>query len=169
MIEHYKFLHGIAGDAVAKFAIPSPNMLFFRADFEEGIYENDEAIIDDLVAAYRGVIQALYDEGCRYLQLDDTSWAAFFSEKGRNSLIEKGRNPEKTAELCARAINESIANRPGDMLVTMHICRGISNLPICQAAVTKRCQKRFLAVYRWMVFSWSLMMTARADLNPCVM
>ncbi|MEF3327467.1 5-methyltetrahydropteroyltriglutamate--homocysteine S-methyltransferase [Oceanobacillus oncorhynchi] len=124
MIEHYKFLHGIAGDAVAKFAIPSPNMLFFRAEFEEGIYENDEAIIDDLVAAYQGVIQALYDEGCRYLQLDDTSWATFFSEKGRNSLIEKGRNPEKTAELCARAINESIANRPDDMLVTMHICRG---------------------------------------------
>ncbi|WP_077603532.1 5-methyltetrahydropteroyltriglutamate--homocysteine S-methyltransferase [Oceanobacillus sojae] len=124
MLEHYKFLHGIAGDAVAKFAIPSPNMLFFRADFEKGIYESDEAIIDDLVTVYQGAIQALYDEGCRYLQLDDTSWATFFSEKGRNSLIEKGRDPEKTAELCARAINESIANRPDDMLVTMHICRG---------------------------------------------
>lgn len=124
MIDHFKFLNGIAGDAVAKFAIPSPNMLFFRGDFEEGIYASDEAIIDDLIAAYQGVIQALYDEGCRYLQIDDTSWAIFFSEKGRASMIEKGQNPEKIAALCARAINESIAKRPEDMLVTMHICRG---------------------------------------------
>ena len=36
----------------------------------------------------------------------------------------KGQDPVKIAQLCARAINESIANRPDDLLVTMHICRG---------------------------------------------
>ncbi|MFC4559321.1 5-methyltetrahydropteroyltriglutamate--homocysteine S-methyltransferase [Virgibacillus kekensis] len=124
MIDHFKFLKSIAGDAVAKFAIPSPNMLFFRADFEEGLYTSDEELFNDLIAAYQGVIQALYDEGCRYLQIDDTSWASFFSEEGRAALKEKGHNPEKLASLCARAINESIAKRPNDLLVTMHICRG---------------------------------------------
>lgn len=124
MIDHFKFLKSIAGESVAKFTIPSPNMLFFRGTFEEGVYESDEEIIDDLIVAYRGVIQALYDEGCRYLQIDDTSWAIFFSEEGRASMKAKGQDPAETARLCARAINESIADRPDDLLVTMHICRG---------------------------------------------
>jgi len=124
MINHFKFLKSIAGNAQVKFSIPSPNMLYYRGDFEEGVYNSDEELIDDLVAAYQGVIQALYDEGLRYLQLDDTSWATFFSEEGRASLTEKGKDLEKTAALSARAINESIANRPDDLLVTMHICRG---------------------------------------------
>lgn len=124
MIDHFKFLKSVAGDAVAKFAIPSPNMLYFRGDFENGVYSSDEEIVKDLAIAYQGVIQALYDEGCRYLQIDDTSWAIFFSEEGRASMENKGKDPQKVAELCARAINESIANRPDDLLVTMHICRG---------------------------------------------
>ncbi|MFK3961869.1 5-methyltetrahydropteroyltriglutamate--homocysteine S-methyltransferase [Pseudalkalibacillus hwajinpoensis] len=124
MIEHFKFLKKVAGDTVAKFTIPSPNMLFFRAGIEDGVYESDEALIEDLVVAYQGVIQALYDEGCRYLQIDDTSWATFFSEKGRASIEAKGKDPEKMAKLCARAVNESIAKRPEDLLLTMHICRG---------------------------------------------
>lgn len=124
MIEHFKFLKSVAGDAVAKFAIPSPNMLYFRGEFNEGVYSSDDELVDDLVKAYQGVIQALYDEGCRYLQIDDTSWAIFFSEKRREEMKENGKDPEKIAALCARAINESIAKRPDDLLVTMHICRG---------------------------------------------
>lgn len=124
MIEHFEFLHSVAGDAAAKFTIPSPNMLFHRADFAEGIYESDEELVADLIAAYQGVIQAFYDAGCRYLQIDDTSWASFFSEKGRESIRSKGKDPDKVAALCARAVNESIANKPQDLLVTMHICRG---------------------------------------------
>ncbi|WP_077623271.1 5-methyltetrahydropteroyltriglutamate--homocysteine S-methyltransferase [Sediminibacillus massiliensis] len=123
-IDHFRFLNSIAGDAVAKFTIPSPNMLLYRATIEEGIYDSDEALVEDLISAYQGVIQKLYDEGCRYLQLDDTSWATFFSEEGRASLKEKGRDPEEAAALSARALNESIAKRPDDLLVTMHICRG---------------------------------------------
>lgn len=124
MIEHFKFLKSIAGDAVAKFTIPSPNMLYYRATIEEGIYASDEELFDDLIAAYQGVIQALYDEGCRYLQIDDTSWATSFSEEGIVALKEKGLDLEEALTLSARAINESIAKRPDDMLVTMHICRG---------------------------------------------
>lgn len=124
MIEHFKFLKSIAGDAVAKFTIPSPNMLYYRATIEEGIYESDEELFDDLIAAYQGVIQALYNEGCRYLQIDDTSWATTFSTEGIAVLKEKGLDLEEALNLSARAINESIAKRPDDLLVTMHICRG---------------------------------------------
>lgn len=124
MIDHFKFLNSVAGDAVAKFTIPSPNMLLHRATFEEGVYTSDEELFDDLVTAYQDVIQALYDEGCRYLQIDDTSWASFLSDEGIEALKAKGQDPDKLVQLSARAINESIAQRPADLLVTMHICRG---------------------------------------------
>ncbi|MEI4769043.1 5-methyltetrahydropteroyltriglutamate--homocysteine S-methyltransferase [Psychrobacillus sp. FJAT-51614] len=124
MIEHFKFLQSVAGDSVVKFTIPSPNMLYYRATIEEGIYSSDEELFQDLITAYQGFIQALYDEGCRYLQIDDTSWATSFSEEGITSLKERGLDLEDALQLSARAINESIAKRPNDMLVTMHICRG---------------------------------------------
>ena len=124
MIEDFKFLHSIAGDAVAKFAIPSPNMLLHRATFEDGVYTDNEAVVSDLITAYQDVIQALYDEGCRYLQLDDTSWASFLSEEGRASLKANGLDPATAVQQSARVINEAIAKRPADLLVTMHICRG---------------------------------------------
>ncbi|MER2006844.1 MAG: 5-methyltetrahydropteroyltriglutamate--homocysteine S-methyltransferase [Psychrobacillus sp.] len=124
MIEHFKFLKEAAGDAVVKFTIPSPNMLYYRAAIQEGVYNNDEELFSDLITAYQGFIQAIYDEGCRYLQIDDTSWATSFSEEGLASLKDRGLSLEQALSLSARAINESISKRPADMLVTMHICRG---------------------------------------------
>lgn len=123
-IEDYKFLHNIAGDHVAKFTIPSPNMLLYRGKIETDLYTNKVDLANDLIAAYQKAVQAFYDAGCRYLQLDDTSWAAFFSEEGLNKIKEQGEDPRQLAELYARVINESITNKPEDMAITMHICRG---------------------------------------------
>lgn len=123
-LEDYKFLHSIAGDHVAKFTIPSPNMLIARAQVDEKVYPNQESLIDDLIRAYQKAIKAFYDEGCRYLQLDDTSWASLFSEESREKLEKNGQDPEKLAALYARVINESIMYKPEDMVITMHICRG---------------------------------------------
>jgi len=124
MIEDYKFLHQIAGDHVAKFTIPSPNMLFFRGYIEEEAYPTQEQLFEDLIVAYQKAIKAFYDAGCRYLQLDDTSWSVFFSEQGKEQIKARGQEPDKLLQLFARAINESIANKPEDMVITMHICRG---------------------------------------------
>lgn len=124
IIEDYKFLHQVAGDHIAKFTIPSPNMLFFREQTEDTTYKTDVELFDDLILAYQKAIQAFYDAGCRYLQLDDTSWSLFFSEEGHQLITAKGHTPEALAKLFARAINESIAKKPDDMVITMHICRG---------------------------------------------
>jgi len=125
MLEDYKFLHSIVGENhVAKMTIPSPNMVFYRAEVDQSVYRDEEELLVDLVKAYKKAIQAFYDEGCRYLQLDDTSWSAFFSEQGEQILRDKGKDPVQLRNLYARAINESIADRPEDMVITMHICRG---------------------------------------------
>ncbi|MFC2949079.1 5-methyltetrahydropteroyltriglutamate--homocysteine S-methyltransferase [Virgibacillus sediminis] len=123
-LEHYKFLHEQVGENhVPKMTIPSPNMLLLRGEIDEDTY-GVEDILPDLTKAYKKAIRAFYDAGCRYLQLDDTSWATFLSEKGLQSLRDKGYDPEKLQELFTRAINESLEGRPDDMLITMHICRG---------------------------------------------
>ncbi|WP_110926658.1 5-methyltetrahydropteroyltriglutamate--homocysteine S-methyltransferase [Bacillus massiliglaciei] len=124
VIEDFKFLQSIAGDHVAKYPIPSPNMLLYRAKFEEGVYEDKEELFHDLTAAYQKAIQAFYEAGCRYLQLDDTSWAQFFSQESLDKIKARGEDPDELAQLSARAINESIKYKPEDMVITMHICRG---------------------------------------------
>ncbi|WP_053220101.1 5-methyltetrahydropteroyltriglutamate--homocysteine S-methyltransferase [Virgibacillus senegalensis] len=124
MLEDYMFLHNIAGYHTAKMTIPSPNMLHFRAKLEYPPYEDREVLFKDLTDAYKKAIQAFYDAGCRYLQLDDTSWSLFFSEDGRTQIRERGQDPDELSRFFARCINESIADRPDDMTITMHICRG---------------------------------------------
>lgn len=124
MLEDYRFLRKIAGSHTAKMTIPSPNMLFFRGKVEKGVYNHDEEYKHDLAQAYKKAIRAFYDAGCRYLQLDDTSWAAFFSEKGHEQIKAFGKTPDQLRTLFADTVNEAVADRPGDLTVTMHICRG---------------------------------------------
>ncbi|MFQ3543933.1 5-methyltetrahydropteroyltriglutamate--homocysteine S-methyltransferase [Halobacillus rhizosphaerae] len=125
MIDHYKFLHSVVGENhTPKFTIPSPNMLLARGDINQTVYNTEEELLEDLTSAYQKAIQTFYEAGCRYLQLDDTSWAGFFSEEGLQKMRNKGQDPDKLRELFVQAVNDSISERPDDMVITMHICRG---------------------------------------------
>lgn len=125
MLDHYKFVHALVGDSVAKMAIPSPNMLQARAEVDYEPYKKDyELYLHDLTVAYQKAIQAFYDAGCRYLQLDDTSWADFFSEAGNERILASGQKVDELREIRAQVINDSISKKPNDMTITMHICRG---------------------------------------------
>ncbi|MCH6264606.1 5-methyltetrahydropteroyltriglutamate--homocysteine S-methyltransferase [Neobacillus citreus] len=130
MLEHFKFLKQAVekygdGSQVAKFSIPSPNMLFTRIQGDEYYNGNSEQLYKDTVAAYQKAIQAFYDAGCRYLQLDDTSWIDFVSEERINAVVEKvGLDVHEIIKTRVSAINETIADKPEDLIITMHICRG---------------------------------------------
>lgn len=126
-LQDFEFLNSLVDNKnhIAKQTIPSPNMLFLRGKNEASCYQNNlEAYLSDLIQAYQEAIESFYDLGCRYLQLDDTAWALFFSETGINGLEELGYTVEQTLDIFTRLINESIKNKPSDMLITMHICRG---------------------------------------------
>lgn len=120
----YQFLHEIAGDATPKLTIPSPNMLFFGEKADKEIYDDQEEYFHDLAQTYKKAIKAFYDAGCRYLQLDDTSWSLFFEEKGREVVRALGGDPETLPALFAKTINDAVADHPDDLAITMHICRG---------------------------------------------
>ena len=124
-IAHFKKLKEIAGDkTVVKFTIPSPNLVFGRAALATDVYEKKEDVYRDVIPAYHALIRDLYDAGCRYLQIDDTAWTSFFTETERNRIREEGSDPDRLILQFADAINGAIADRPEDLLVTMHICRG---------------------------------------------
>lgn len=130
MLEHFRFLRECAGGHVAKMTIPSPAMLHFvlairnerfaRPDF----YPTEEAFFADIAQAYRDAIAAFCAAGCRYLQLDDTSWGALCNGEQRSAMAGRGIDPDGLIERYVRLINAVVADRPGDMAVTMHICRG---------------------------------------------
>ena len=130
MLEHFKFLKEAVdqygdGSQVAKFSIPSPNMLFTRIQGDEYYNGNQEEFYNDTVAAYQKAIQAFYDAGCRYLQLDDTSWIDFVSEERIQAVVEKlGMDVQDIIDTRVRCLNDSISKKPADMVITMHICRG---------------------------------------------
>jgi 5-methyltetrahydropteroyltriglutamate--homocysteine methyltransferase len=130
MVEHFKFLKQAVdkyGDRsqVAKFSIPSPNMLPTRIQGDEYYNGNREQFYKDTVAAYQKAIQAFYDAGCRYLQLDDTSWIDFVSEERIKAVEERlGMDVKDIINLRVHCLNDSISKKPEDMIITMHICRG---------------------------------------------
>ena len=124
MLEDYKFLQSIAGSHAAKMTIPSPSLLRNRASKAPGVYLDEEEFTHDLAQTYKKAIRAFYDAGCRYLQIDDTSWGMFCSEEQKDQLRANGRDPDRLMELCAETLNGALADRPDDLTVTMHICRG---------------------------------------------
>lgn len=124
MLEDFKFLHSIAGSHTAKMTIPSPSMLHFRGEIEEGVYSDKEELFHDLARTYKKAIRAFYDAGCRYLQMDDTSWAYLCSTEQIEQMRARGLDPDVLKALYAKTINDAVADRPDDMRITMHICRG---------------------------------------------
>ncbi|MDC7789389.1 cobalamin-independent methionine synthase II family protein [Rhodoplanes sp. TEM] len=126
MLEHFKFLK--ANTVVTpKMTIPSPSVLHFRGGRKEistTVYPQLDAFFDDLARAYKKAVKAFYDAGCRYLQFDDTVWAYLCSKEQLQLARDRGEEVEKLPRIYADVINHAIADRPHDMVITTHVCRG---------------------------------------------
>ncbi|PLR39254.1 5-methyltetrahydropteroyltriglutamate--homocysteine S-methyltransferase [Chimaeribacter coloradensis] len=127
MLEDFRFLNSIAGDAVAKMTIPSPSVLHFRGGrkaISHEVYPDLAVYFDDLAQTYRDAIKAFYDAGCRYLQLDDTVWAYLCSDDQKQQMRERGDDPVQLAQTYADVLNKAIAGKPDDLTIGLHVCRG---------------------------------------------
>ena len=129
MLAHFKFLKkqcDLVG-VTAKMTIPSPAVLHFRGGRKQistEFYPDIELFYEDLARTYRKAIRAFYDAGCRYLQLDDTVWAYLCSEDELAKVRARGEDADNLQQIYARIINYAIAERPADMVITTHVCRG---------------------------------------------
>ncbi len=110
-----------------KVTIPSPTMLHFRggrAAISEDVYPDLEEFYADVAAAYRAEIASLAEAGLRYIQLDDTNLAYLCDETQRENARRRGMDPDELPRLYAKLINDSIRDRPDDMVACVHLCRG---------------------------------------------
>ena len=97
MLEHFRFLKANTA-RVPKMTIPSPSMLHYRGGrqvIDAAVYPEMEEFYADLGRAYAGAVAAFAAEGCRYLQLDDVSFAYLCDPDQRRMLAERGDDPVK--------------------------------------------------------------------------
>jgi 5-methyltetrahydropteroyltriglutamate--homocysteine methyltransferase len=126
MVEHFRYLKSVTR-RTPKFTIPSPGTAHMRGGrnaISRSVYPDLEEFWADIGAAYRKAIRHLYDAGCRYLQLDDVGFAYLCDAKVRENFRKNGDDPATLAPVYARAINDALRERPADLAVTMHTCRG---------------------------------------------
>ncbi|GAA0433439.1 5-methyltetrahydropteroyltriglutamate--homocystei ne S-methyltransferase [Acrocarpospora corrugata] len=111
----------------AKLTIPSPNMVHYRggpASIDAGVYPDLEDFWTDLAAAYNEEVLRLAELGCRYLQFDDTSLAYLNDPAQRAEIAARGDDADHLHLRYIKQINAALANRPADLRVTTHMCRG---------------------------------------------
>ncbi len=122
----FDFLKGVVA-RTPKVCIPAPSMLHFRGGREAisaKVYPRMEDFYDDLTAAYRAEVNDLAARGCRYLQLDDTNLAYLCDPAIRERTKARGDDPDALVRLYCKLVNDSIKDRPKDMTISVHLCRG---------------------------------------------
>ena len=133
-VEHFKFVKALEKDGqVARQTVPAPvqtysEVILDRCDGQieslRSVYADDEALIEDIAAAYRTVIADLYAAGCRSIQFDDCTWGIYCDA---DFVAKTGMDPvdiQKVSELGVRLNNLAIEGKPEDLVITTHVCRG---------------------------------------------
>lgn len=126
MAKDFAFLK-TATERTPKMTIPSPSMLHLRggrAAISRQAYPDLAEFWADVAAAYRTAIGHLYDAGCRYLQLDDITFAYLCDANIQANCRANGDDPALLPRIYADTINAALDGKPDDLRVTIHTCRG---------------------------------------------
>ena len=126
MLDHFRYVAANT-QVTPKISIPGPSCCHFRTAPEDIVpeeYKDDDVLFEDIAATYKKAVHAFYDAGCRYLQIDDIYFAYLCDPKQRNTQKEIGRDPGDMLRRYAWMMNEAIKDRPDDMVIGMHMCRG---------------------------------------------
>lgn len=124
--DNFKYLASVTS-RTPKLCIPSPTILHMRGGrdaVDKKAYPDMEDFFSDLAQVYREEIRGLAELGCTYLQLDDPNMAYLCDETMREGVRRIGEDPNELPRTYAKLINDCIAERPPNMTVCMHICRG---------------------------------------------
>ena len=121
--QDFAFLKSVATRAIPKLTIPSPSMMHYPAGrgIDRNVYPDWEMFYDDLAAVYRQQIAGLAELGCTYLQLDDTS-LSFLNDPARRAMLGEGAETQHLRYI--KLFNDAVADRPSDMAICTHTCRG---------------------------------------------
>lgn len=110
-----------------KITIPSPSTMHFRggrAAVDSKAYPEMAEFYADLSRVYNEEVQAFAAAGCRYLQIDEVYIAYLCDPALREQVAALGENPKTLPLTYVGMINGAVKNRPKDMTICMHLCRG---------------------------------------------
>jgi 5-methyltetrahydropteroyltriglutamate--homocysteine methyltransferase len=123
--DDYRFLKSVVKRGVPKVTMAAPDVMhYFLGPKAFDAYKDREAFLADLVRIYRDEIRDLAAEECKFLQLDDTALPCNCDAHARQDVERRGENPDELTERYAKLFNEAIADKPRDMTVAVHLCRG---------------------------------------------
>lgn len=129
-IEHFKFIKQFEDEnTIARQTIPGPAQMLaelFRGNNGENtlrFYPQLDELIKDLVNAYKTVIKELYQAGCRNIQIDDCTWGMLCDTEFWKTMAGNV-NIEDEIKKNINLNNLSIENKPNNLTITMHTCRG---------------------------------------------
>lgn len=130
-VEHFKFIKALEDEnTVAKQTIPAPAQFLeqmimpFAIENTKKYYEDTQELVKDIVNGYKKVIRDLYDVGCRNIQLDDCSWGMCVDP---NACAIFGTDEEGLKQIMEQLLsinNLAIEDKPEDLVITTHVCRG---------------------------------------------
>jgi len=111
----------------AKAMLPAPSFAhWFIGDkaLSGTIYKDTVSYMADVAAVYREEVAALAALGCTYLQIDEVPIPVMSDPKVQAIIAKRGEDYRALIDLYVDAINAAIADRPADMAVAVHMCRG---------------------------------------------
>jgi methionine synthase II (cobalamin-independent) len=110
-----------------KLCIPAPTYLHMRGGrntVSKTAYPEMDGFWTDIIAGYRAEIADLASRGLTYLQLDDVTIAYLCDADLCAQLQREGEDPAKLPALYVDVLNRIVKDRPANLAVTIHTCRG---------------------------------------------
>ncbi|WP_417886524.1 5-methyltetrahydropteroyltriglutamate--homocysteine S-methyltransferase [Zunongwangia sp.] len=131
-LAHFEFLNKLAKEkgVTAKQTIPAPAQCYAELvrldnlDEAKKVYPNLNDLETDLIKAYTDFIFALYNKGCRNLQLDDCTWGMLCDANFWNKMAGEDYDPEELIDRHLALNNAVLEKLPEDLTVNTHVCRG---------------------------------------------
>ncbi len=134
-VEHFKFTQAHTSQGIeVKQTIPAPAQILvelLRPDIlphVRKVYEDNQTLIKDIIAAYRQVIDDLYEAGARTIQLDDCTWGVLVAPLPKGFAMDEGKDEKEVrrelANLYLTINNAVLADQPDDLTLNTHVCRG---------------------------------------------
>jgi 5-methyltetrahydropteroyltriglutamate--homocysteine methyltransferase len=112
-----------------KMTLPTANQfpaIAYRKGMSEPAYPTYSDFLWDIVPIIKAEIQALANEGVRYIQLDAPRYSYYIDPKWRGYVKgEMGRDPDEALSEAIRADNACLEGAPRNgVILGIHLCRG---------------------------------------------
>lgn len=126
-----KVVDETGANVIPRQSIPAPAQ--FYAELVRGeeniaalkkIYSSEEDLLTDISKAYRDLILALYDAGCRDIKLDDCTWGMIVDKRYWKSHLQDDFSLDDLKRKYLKLNNDAIKDLPTDLRISTHICRG---------------------------------------------